>query len=158
MIREANPDDAEGICTVLRESITKLCSSDHGNDPVKMGSWLENKTTENCRLWLGSAASKTFVAVKLAAVVGVIMVSHDGYIYLCYVKPDVKGQGFGSQMLIAAEAWLKSIGCNSLMADSTATAHGFYKHHGYVACGEPELEEGMLSYPLKKTLIYNHSS
>jgi GNAT superfamily N-acetyltransferase len=74
----------------------------------------------------------------------------DGYIYLCYVRPEAKSQGIGLQMLNAAEAWLKSIGCNSIKADSTATALGFYTHHGFISSGKPELIDGMFSYPLKK--------
>lgn len=150
MVREANLKDAAEICSVLHDSIINLCSSDHGNDPGKIERWLENKTVENCQRWLNSSSSKTFVATISMNVAGVIMVGRDGYIYLCYIRSNCKGCGLGAQMLGVAEDWLRSIGCSSFKADSTATARGFYKKFGYIACGEPDLQDGMFSYPLKK--------
>jgi GNAT superfamily N-acetyltransferase len=152
LIREAYIEDAEEICAILHDSITNLCARDHGNDQFKLRKWLENKTVDNCRLWIGSASSKLFVAILSNDVVGVIGVGVNGHIHLCYITPRAKARGIGKAMLSTAEDWMKSIGCYRFEVHSTATALGFYKNQGYIETGEPELQDGIFSYPLIKQI------
>ena len=131
LIRKAQSLDAEDFCNVLRASITHLCKLDHRDDPKELDSWLENKTVENCAQWIASATSNTFVAEQDGKVVGVAGIGHNGYLYLLYVLPEIKGKGVGQQLLLAAEESVSDIGLDVLRLESTLTARSFYEHCGY---------------------------
>ena len=51
-IREANAEDTEEACQVLRRSIIELCAADHRNDPTLLTAWLSNKTPANVAAWM----------------------------------------------------------------------------------------------------------
>lgn len=56
-VRQAVAMDAPAMAQVLRRSITELCLADHGNDPERLGAWLENKTAAKVAAWIqGSRA------------------------------------------------------------------------------------------------------
>lgn len=138
MIRKATSKDAEDVCRVLRTSITELCHLDHCGDKKKIDEWLENKTTENCKEWIENESINAFVAENNGKIVGVSTISRDGYVLLCYVLPEVKGQGFGGQLLKAAETSDLNNGVQSFSLESTLTAKGFYEYHGYSRVRESE--------------------
>lgn len=136
MIREATPKDAEEVCAVLRKSITDLCHLDHRGNETEIDEWLENKTEENCKKWIEHSTTNAFVAERNGKVVGCAAISHKGHVFLCYVLPEVKGQGFGGKLLQAAEASVVNLGVNSFSLESTLTAKGFYEHYGYSQISE----------------------
>ena len=135
MIREATITDVEQICDVLRRSIIELCELDHQGDEEKLNEWLENKTVQNCQNWVKHERTNFFVAERNGKIVGVCSISHDGYISLCYVLPEIKGHGIGTQLLKAAEASVLSLGVQSFSLESTITAKGFYERLGYIHTG-----------------------
>jgi hypothetical protein len=51
-IRDAAPGDAVAASAVLRESISRLCVADHGNDPAILNAWLANKQPETVAAWV----------------------------------------------------------------------------------------------------------
>lgn len=66
-----------------------------------------------------------------------VMVGHDGHrgtVYYVSVHPDLRGNGFGRQIMKAAEDWLRQRGVWKLnlmiRADNTAV-HAFYEALGY---------------------------
>lgn len=63
-IRDAFPDDAFAAGEVMRRSITELCTSDHGNDPIILRRWLSNKAPEIFRSWIRPGNS-VLVAVDI---------------------------------------------------------------------------------------------
>ena len=145
MIREAKITDAQQICDVLRRSITELCELDHRGDQKELDEWLENKTVQNCETWLKNEKTNFFIAESNGRIVGVSSISHDGYIGLCYVLPEVKGHGLGAKLLKAAEASVLNLDVQSFKLESTITAKGFYEHLGYIQTGgsqgRPEYEK-----------------
>lgn len=149
MIRPAKEIDAEQICSVLRISITELCYLDHRGDSEELQEWLANKTVQNCKAWVGNERNNAFVAESNGKIVGVSSISHDGYVFLCYVLPEVKGQGYGGQLLKTAEASILKMGVGSFSLESTITAQGFYEHHGYtkVSASESELKYAKVIKP-----------
>ncbi len=152
MIQPAQPEQAAEICAVIRRSIAELCVEDHGNDPDKLASWLENKTVENCQRWLFNSRSRAFVAIRNGQLVGVIHLDKNGYLYLCYVLASVIGLGVGRQLLQAAEAQARQWGLTEITLESTATAWTFYKSQGYQLMQVPVTADGMLFYPMCKSL------
>jgi len=50
------------------------------------------------------------------------------------VDEGARGQGIGAQLLAAAEAWARDVGCVTMRVQSNVLrerAHGFYERHGY---------------------------
>jgi len=77
------------------------------------------------------------VAILDRAIVAVVMAGYDGHrgwINYLAVHPDQRLQGFGRQMMAAAEATLRAMGCakiNLQIRTTNAEAVGFYERIGF---------------------------
>jgi len=138
LIREAIVTDAQQVCSILRTSITELCELDHRRDQKELDEWLSNKTVQNCESWINNERINFFVAESNGKIVGVSSISHDGFVELCYVLPEVKGLGFGGQLLKVAEDSVSNLDVQSFTLESTITARGFYEYFGYIQTGTKE--------------------
>ncbi|MGO1319104.1 MAG: GNAT family acetyltransferase [Galactobacter sp.] len=90
-----------------------------------------------------------------ARIVGTVMVGadgHRGWVYYLAVDPAMQRAGLGTELMSAAEEWLRTAGAPKvqLMVRSTnTTVVGFYEHLGYTDQStavlgkflDPELEE-----------------
>lgn len=71
------------------------------------------------------------------AMVATVMAGHDGHrgwVYYLAVDPTARRRGFGSQMMSAAEAWLREQGVaklNLMVRRSNSEARDFYARMGY---------------------------
>ncbi len=69
--------------------------------------------------------------------VATVMAGHDGHrgwVYYLAVDPTVQGRGFGTQMMNAAEAWLREQGVakvNLMVRHDNSEALRFYERLGY---------------------------
>ena len=153
MIRDAVPNDATAACQVLRRSITELCVADHKNDPIILGKWLSNKTTENFQAWIAQSDHSLLVAFENEHIFAVGSVTDAGQITLNYVSPEFRFRGISKALLVALEKRAIKRGCTSCTLNSTETARRFYLSHGYVEAGPPAGHFGMISgYPMSKAL------
>jgi len=143
LIREARVSDAKQVCSVLRASITELCELDHRKNQNELDAWLANKTVQNCEAWINNQRINFFVAENNGKIVGVSSITHEGFIELCYILPEVKGLGFGKQLLKIAEDSVLDLGVKSITLESTITAKGFYEYFGYI---QTSIKENCLSY------------
>jgi GNAT superfamily N-acetyltransferase len=135
VVRQALSADAAAATEVLRRSITILCVADHGNDPGRLKSWLQNKTVSNVAAWIESADNYCVVACLNDAVCGFGAMTLKGEIMLCYVDPAARFRGVSAAMLDALEAKARVIGLPEVHLDGTVTARRFYEDRGYVAVG-----------------------
>jgi GNAT superfamily N-acetyltransferase len=103
-IRDAAPADAAAACYVLRESISRLCVADHGNDPAILNAWLANKTPETVAAWARQSGNSLLLAVEIDAILGVGSVTDAGEITLNYVAPVARFRGVSRALLKALEA------------------------------------------------------
>lgn len=126
--------------------------ADHGNNPIKVDGWLENKTEERFALWLSNDQLINAVAVRDGAIAGFGMATISGEVLLNYVSPDHRFGGVSAAILSNLEESLAARGIKELVLSSTETAHAFYKARGWRDQSSPEVEDGMKSYPMKKTL------
>ena len=150
-IRPAVAADAVQASTVLRRSITELCTADHNSEVATLTEWLANKTTETVRRWVESNPAGFLVAVEGANILGVGAVTPAGEIALNYVSPDARFRGVSKGMLRALEAQARANGCSRATLTSTITAHQFYLAHGYKDAGSPVASfGGMPAYPMIK--------
>ncbi len=152
-IREANAEDAEEACQVLRRSIKELCAPDHRNDPALLEAWLRNKTPANVAAWMKRIDASYLVAVDEGAVAAVGAVTDAGEILLNYVSPDARFRGASGAMLAALEIRATERGATRCTLISTETARRFYRARGYDEIGARVRKFGMDSgYPMSKAL------
>ncbi len=84
-----------------------------------------------------SPASEVLVGEKDGEIAASIMVGHDGHrgvVYYLGVAPAGQGQGWGRQMMGAAENWLKQRGIwklNLMIRMDNTKVRDFYKAIGY---------------------------
>ena len=81
---------------------------------------------------LSGATSTILIARDDAAVIGSVMVGHDGHrgwLYYLAVAPDRQGQGIGRALFAAAEDWLRALAVPKLqlmVRSDNAAALDFY--------------------------------
>ncbi|WP_342804311.1 GNAT family N-acetyltransferase [Bradyrhizobium sp. CSA112] len=152
-IRDAAPEDAVAACRVLRESISRLCVADHGNDPAILHAWLANKTPEMVAAWAIQPGNSLLLAVDGDAILAVGSVTDAGEITLNYVAPDARFRGVSRALLGALEARAVERGNVRCTLTSTETAHRFYRSAGYVDDGASTGKFGASSsYPMSKQM------
>jgi len=153
-IRDAAPGDAVAACAVLRESISRLCVADHGNDPAILNAWLANKQPETVAAWVVQKGNSLLLAVEGDAVIGVGSVTDAGEITLNYVAPVARFRGVSRALLSALEGRAAERGNTRCTLISTETAHRFYQSAGYVDDGVPKGKFGTSSgYPMSKQMV-----
>ena len=134
-IRKAAPEDAAAVCNVLCRSITECCIDDHRHDPATLKSWLGNKTPDTVAGWFSSPANFAVVAERDGAVLGIALLTQAGKLALCYVLPEVQGQGAGSALLERIEAQALVWDISKIRLHSTQAASGFFARRGYLHAG-----------------------
>ena len=115
-IRDAVPDDAVAACQVLKESISRLCVADHGNDRAILNAWLANKTPEIVAAWARQPGNSLLLAVEGDAILAVGSVTDAGEITLNYVAPAARFRGVSRALLSALEARAVERGNSRLQA------------------------------------------
>ena len=96
-----------------------------------------NDPAKDIALCLATPTSELFVAELDGAVVGTIMVGHDGHrgaVYYLAVQPEYQGFGLGRAMMGAVEAWLLNKGVwklNLSVRAGNEDVLGFYDSLGY---------------------------
>lgn len=160
MIRRARPEDAARVSEVICASIRELCAADHGRDPAKIANWLAAKTPEDIAALIAAPGGAVYVAgppeTGQIAAVGALdwaeQPAGQGKITLLYVAPEARRQGFSAALLTAMEAELVALGRPEGRLTATATAHAFYRHHGWRADGPPRQGRWILGHPMQKRL------
>jgi len=130
-IRHAVAADAPAMAQLLQRSITELCVADHGNDPERLGAWLENKTAARVAAWIAAPGNHCLVAHLDPAMAGVGLMTADGEILLCYVDPDARFRGVSAALLTALEDRARTLGLAEVRLEATRTARRFYEARGF---------------------------
>jgi GNAT superfamily N-acetyltransferase len=134
-VRKAEPGDAEAAATVLRRSITELCTLDHHGDADALAKWLANKTARDFLSWLANEDHFCVVADASDQVMGVGLLHRSGEVRLCYLAPGAQGQGLGRAILGMLEEKAREWGLRKLRLESTVSARPFYERVGYRSGG-----------------------
>lgn len=86
---------------------------------------------------LGSPCAEVFVVRDMGALIGTVMVGHDGHrgwVYYLGVAGNARGRGVGRALMRAAESWVRAQGIarlNLMVRHSNEAARGFYDSIGY---------------------------
>jgi GNAT superfamily N-acetyltransferase len=134
-VRKAEPGDAEAAATVLRRSITELCTLDHHGDADTLAKWLANKTARDFLSWLANEDHFCVVADASDQVMGVGLLHRSGEVRLCYLAPGAQGQGLGRAILGMLEEKAREWRLRKLHLESTVSARPFYERVGYRSGG-----------------------
>lgn len=154
-IRQAEPEDVEAACSVMRRSIVECCHEDHAGDRSIVDAWLANKTPETVRSWFQSGGYAV-VAERDGAVVGTAMLDGEGFVTLCYLVPEARYEGIGKGMLGALEAEARKRGQKHIELGSTKTAYRFYQRNGYADTGRVESAFGLTAVIMRKAIGGGH--
>jgi N-acetylglutamate synthase-like GNAT family acetyltransferase len=150
-VRDAREQDADTCCSVVRRSISELCTLDHHDDPVTLELWLANKTTANMQRWIRD--HHVLVAGDGSAILGVAAMTSLGEIILNYVSPAARFRGVSKALVRGLEARAAKLGILRLKLQSTATAQRFYHAMGFTACGVATKGFGVtMGLPMQKRL------
>lgn len=96
-----------------------------------------NDPREDIGFVLAGPASTGLLGIFDGVVVASVLVGHDGHrgaVYYVSVHPDLRGRGFGAQIMNAAEDWLRSKGVwklNLLVRRENEDVLKFYNALGY---------------------------
>jgi GNAT superfamily N-acetyltransferase len=146
--RPARATDADAAAAVLRASIRRLCTPDHGDDPERIAGWCANKTPDNLRRWAADPSLRLLLAVECDRILGVALAALSGDVLLNYVAPGARFRGISAALLTRLETELQAAGC----VESTRTAHVFYRARGWRDAGPPTECFGLPGYPMLKRL------
>jgi GNAT superfamily N-acetyltransferase len=150
-VRDAQMEDADEACLVIRRSITELCHCDHLRDASTLTMWLANKTGENMRRWIDQ--NHVIVAIEGKAIIGVAAIRNSGEIMLNYVSPDARFRGVSKALVARLETIASGLGLSAVTLQSSATARKFYLSAGYTEKGLPVKGFGAtFGYPMAKQL------
>ena len=123
-VRSARPDEEDVVAALWR-----ACDLVSGaKDPVA-----------DFRFARSGTHSDVLVGVDHAGFVrATVMVGHDGHrgwLYYVAADPTARGAGFGRQMVLAAEDWLRQRGVEKaqlLVLETNTKVVSFYEHLGFV--------------------------
>ncbi len=96
-----------------------------------------NDPRADFRFAAGKAGSDVLVGVDGAAIVGSVMVGHDGHrgwLYYLASDPDRRRRGIGRRMVEAAEGWLRRRGVvkvQLMVRDTNTKVVSFYERLGF---------------------------
>ncbi len=151
-IARASSAYSHEIAELLRRSITELCTFDHGDDPDRLGPWLETKTAETVEGWIDGPGGAFMAQDQDRKILGMAMGNPQGQILLNYVLPDVRFSGISKALMRAVEGYFQDRGLEEVFLNSTATAERFYRALGYVETGQSEVADNMTFRSFKKAI------
>jgi ribosomal protein S18 acetylase RimI-like enzyme len=106
-----------------------------------------NDPAEDLAFARGKPSSDVLVGLADGRIVASAMVGHDGHrgtMYYVSVSPELRGRGYGRQIIAAAEAWLRAQGvwkANLLVRKENPAVLGFYEQAGYTAGTAVQIEK-----------------
>lgn len=149
VVRLATEADVPAMSRVLTDSITQLCSLDHGNDPAVIAKWTTNKTEDGVRIILSRSGNTLLVAVEHDTILAVGCILDGNGIGLNYVDPAHRFRGASSALLADMEQRIRLEGHTEARLESTLTARPLYLARGWEDIGPSTSEAG---YPMRKLL------
>ena len=123
-IRLATARDASAVAELLwlaREHAVPLIPPPVGNYE-RMHSWLSHRLTDATDCWVTEDEQGLTSMLLL----------EPGWIDQLYVRPDLLGQGLGSELVAKAKELMPN-GLQLWTFQSNPRAHKFYERHGFVA-------------------------
>jgi GNAT superfamily N-acetyltransferase len=154
-LRRPTPADAEPLVAMWTRSIRELCHLDHGGRESVLREWCGQKTPAVLAAALADPGMFWVVAARPEddALLGVGLLGAGGLVHAVYVHPESARRGVGTALLRALEREARRRGLSTLVLESTATGHPFYRSRGFVDDGPRVMRYGgVAAQPMRKTL------
>ena len=127
-VRKARVEEAQAIINLHADTVRRVNSKDYS--PQQIDAWLGRRRVEVTEAMIRDG--QYYVCVDDAGhLLGMGNIKGNELIAL-YVSADHQGEGIGSAILRRIEEDALGDGICRIKADSTVTAEGFYRRHGYV--------------------------
>ena len=127
-VRKATVEEARQIMDLHSDTVRRVNSRDY--TPDQIDAWLGRRKIEITEAMIRDG--QVYVCVDEARqIVGIGSITGNTLSGL-YVSANHQGQGIGTALLSQMERDAAAKGITSIETDSTVTAEGFYKRHGYV--------------------------
>ena len=154
LIREARPEDRDGIYRVHVSAVRATCASHY--TAYEIESWVGNKRNESYTPPFSTC--DIFVATDGEAVIGFSQLNPSMYeIEAVYVDPAYGRRGVGKRLLARAEEAARARGLRELRLAASLNAVPFYKDSGYTAHAQAKyrLSSGVsiACVPMTKVLL-----
>ena len=128
-VRKARVEEAQAIIDLHVDTVRRVNSKDYS--PQQIDAWLGRRRVEVTEAMIRDG--QYYVCVDDAGhLVGMGNIKGDE-LFALYVSADHQREGVGSAILARIEQDALGDGICRIKADSTVTAEGFYRRHGYVA-------------------------
>lgn len=140
VIRQAKPQDAQGIRRVLKAAVTTLIGSPYTR--AQIDAWIADE--EPARFTGRLALGTVFVAVAERCVIGFARIG-SAEVEALYVHPAESGRKVGLRLLAALERSAATHDVKTLRLDAAISAVSFYESAGYRILGpsQPRFDNGV---------------
>ena len=143
-VRSAMPDDAALLARLrfeLRAALHEL-REDEAEFIERCTRWMRERLNDGgrWRCWIAEREGTTIGAVwvQLIEKIPNPIAAPECYVYLTnfYVRPEERGQGFGSQLLAEALSWTRSNNAELVLLWPTERSKSLYARHGFVTADD----------------------
>jgi GNAT superfamily N-acetyltransferase len=143
-VRMAAPEDAALLAKLrfdLRASLHEL-REDEAAFSERCTRWMRERLSERgaWRCWIAEREGRMVgsVWVQLIEKIPNPIAAPECYVYLTnfYVRPEERGQGFGSQLLAEALSWSRSNNAELVLLWPTERSKSLYARHGFVTADD----------------------
>jgi len=131
VIRDATPDDAGRISTIIISALRQTNARDY---PAHIIAQVEHSFSPSAVLGL-LAQRQVFVATLEGEVMATASLDRDT-VRSVFVHPSSQGTGLGRQLMQCVEAKAAAAGVQRLRVPSSITAEGFYSALGFIRLRE----------------------
>jgi GNAT superfamily N-acetyltransferase len=127
-VRKAKIEEAQRIIDLHCDTVRRVNSKDY--TPEQIGAWLGRRNVEITQGMIRDG--QYHVAVDPNGNVLGVGNMKGNRLFGLYVSADHQGQGIGTALLEQMERDAADSGVTAIETESTLTAEGFYKSHGYL--------------------------
>ena len=128
VLRPYQPDDAQALLALFRDTIRRVNVRDYAPDQI--AAWSSDAIDPNA--WAARFSGRHVVVAELAdCAVGFAELEFNGHIDRFYVSADLQCRGIGGAMLSALETEARRLGLVRLDLESSITARPFFEGRGF---------------------------
>ena len=148
MIREIRYEELKVASDVLWESFYDAEKNNHTMAGMEYFRDLVEPVSLSINTFDGQIQLFGYFAGESLLAVGAI--KQKKHILMLYVLPNSQKMGIGKKLLAFLES---KCDAKELTLNSSDVALPFYQNFGYVVCGERNEKDGLISTPMRKTII-----
>ncbi len=147
MIREIEYEELKAASDILWKSFYHAEKNNHAMAGLERFRDLTDPVSLSINTFDGKIVLYGYFEDKELIAVGAL--KEKRHILMLYVLPDSQKRGIGKEMLAFMEGKCET---GRITLNSSDSAISFYRHSGFIVCGERNETEGLISTPMEKYL------